>query len=1037
MSPQTPVSIDRILESLVARCLAGEHIEIESVAGQHPEHADTIRSRWRAIQFLRDPLGPMLQPSPLSLAPPAAGTQFGEFELVREIGRGGMGIVYEARQKNPSRSVALKIMRDAFLVGDHALRMFQREVAALARLKHSGIAAIYDAGASASGHHYFSMELVEGLSLLEHLTRVHADQSQRLDLFVRICDAVNYAHQKGVIHRDLKPGNILIDDAGNPKVLDFGLARITDADVSLATASTDSGRIQGTLTYMSPEQAQGQADKIDTRTDVYALSVLLFEVLSGELPYELSQSSIPQAVRTICLEQPRRLSAMDGSLRGDLETIVARGLEKEPVRRYESVSALAEDIRRYLNQRPILARPPSAAYLTRKFVSRHKLGTLLAASLLLSLTGLGLVMSVMSIRLADERDRAEQARVLAVEAEQQAQLDRNEAIQVGRRELRQRKRAETAERHSLDLLSQSEKVNDFLVYLFGYPRLHGGSNDDVTGRMILDEGSSVLLHEQGPFDPETRAALFETLGRCYENLGEFAIAESLLRNSVEINNQVYGSRDRRSISAKINLAVVLNDLGNHMEAERISENAITEARNQSPSMDAQLVRALLALGNSRRRETGFAKQISVFKEAYELAELHLGSSHLETKNAAVPYGIALVELGRLSEGAKLLTNLGATFGSIEEFSAFGAAITKLYERVGKGEIDLSELETLARSGISLGQRFLGPDHPEVLQSTMFLASIVAANGDSHTAEEMLREVVETLSRKVGETHPSVLRAKAWLGQILVNLDKNEEAQELLETVLDIQKQLLGPLHPNLGTPLTGLATIYRKSGQFERSEQCLRKLLEIRRNSLGQLNPSVAAVYGQLGFLFAEQERYYDALKMFQEGLTNDRSADVHVPFITMLLELGIGACKMELGDIQAAWETAQRLLGAVDESSPNHCYIRAAAFLLASDCCVRERKFKDAKVQANNAIALREGSGDWGTGIEDEARVYIGISEAELGNELEARRILSQAIADIGTTASYQSPLEKRARRALQALSPPPNQDKSPATEQVPGDKQ
>lgn len=357
MSSQSSDPIDLILESAVARHLSGEVVDIEALALQHAEHAEVIRSRWRAIKNLRDPLGPMLQPSAAHDAKLVAGSTIGNFEIIREIGRGGMGVVYEARQKNPARSVAIKVIRGAHFVDDHALRMFQREITALARLRHQSIAAIYEAGATEDGQHYFAMELVEGIPLKDFARRTDLPRKQRLDLFIRICDAANYANQRGVIHRDLKPANILIETGGNPKVLDFGLARITDADVNVTTAMTNSGRIQGTLAYMSPEQAMGQTDQIDVRTDVYSLGVILHELLTGSLPHELAKSSIPQAVRTICEEPPRRLSMIDRSLRGDLETIVLKALERESSRRYQSVAALAEDIQRFSKGQPILARP--------------------------------------------------------------------------------------------------------------------------------------------------------------------------------------------------------------------------------------------------------------------------------------------------------------------------------------------------------------------------------------------------------------------------------------------------------------------------------------------------------------------------------------------------------------------------------------------------------------------------------------------------------------------------------------------------------
>src|SRR5262245_5540402 len=366
----------------------------------------------------------------------------GDYRVLRKLGEGGMGVVYEAEQQHPRRLVALKVIRGGRLVDEYQVKLFQREVQALARLKHPGIAAIYEAGCADEGQHYFVMELAPGVPLLDYVkgrrlagARAPSNIRQRLELFLKICEAISYAHQRGVIHRDLKPANILVaDESYKPggqsldgpgvsrvevKVLDFGLARITDEDGAGASGLSQAGQVRGTLPYMSPEQVRGDPDRIDVRTDVYALGVILYELLTERLPYELEQVTLPQAIRTICEDAPKPLNRAWGVSRDrerrkterverDVETIALKALEKESERRYRSVAALAEDVTRYLTNQPIQARPPSALYQFRKLVARHKVPFASLAAVFALLLGFAITMAALSTRIARERDKVVQ-----------------------------------------------------------------------------------------------------------------------------------------------------------------------------------------------------------------------------------------------------------------------------------------------------------------------------------------------------------------------------------------------------------------------------------------------------------------------------------------------------------------------------------------------------------------------------------------------------------------------------------------------------
>ncbi len=340
--------------------------------------------------------------------------RIGRYEIVRKLGEGGMGTVYEATQDNPRRAVALKVIRPGCATRD-MIRRFRHEADILGHLQHPGIAQVYEAGVSlrsdgdaagSLGQPFFAMELIRGEPLQDHVRKNNLGTRQRMELLAKICDAVEHAHQKGVIHRDLKPSNVLVTAEGQPKILDFGVARATDSDLQTATLQTAVGQLIGTVPYMSPEQVTGDSRNLDTRSDVYALGVMLYELLSDRLPYDLRHCSIPEAARIIQQDEPSRLSSLDTAFRGDIETIVSKALDKDRERRYPSASALAADIRRYLNDEPVIARPASTMYQLRKFTKRHKglVGGVIAT--VFTLVVGSTVAIVLALFALDQRDQA-------------------------------------------------------------------------------------------------------------------------------------------------------------------------------------------------------------------------------------------------------------------------------------------------------------------------------------------------------------------------------------------------------------------------------------------------------------------------------------------------------------------------------------------------------------------------------------------------------------------------------------------------------
>jgi WD40 repeat protein/predicted Ser/Thr protein kinase len=341
---------------------------------------------------------------------PTLPTQIGHYRILRWRGEGGMGIVYEAEQDNPRRTVALKVIRSE-LVSLELGKRFKNEAQILARLQHFGIAQVYEAGMSDDGRPFIAMEMIRGMPLDEYARSRSLDRRARLELLAKVCDAVQYAHDKAVIHRDLKPGNILVEESGQPKVLDFGVAHVTAADVLTTSSQTQTGQLLGTLNYMSPEQLSAHPSGLDGRSDVYTLGVILFELLAQRLPYHLDQLPVHEVARVIEQKEPSRLGSIDKVYRGDLEIIVAKALEKDKTRRYASAGDLASDIRRFLRGEAILARPASALYQIRKFTRRHR-ALVAGVSGIIAALVVGTVVSIVfalqaaqSARMASERER--------------------------------------------------------------------------------------------------------------------------------------------------------------------------------------------------------------------------------------------------------------------------------------------------------------------------------------------------------------------------------------------------------------------------------------------------------------------------------------------------------------------------------------------------------------------------------------------------------------------------------------------------------
>ena len=449
----------------------------------------------------------------LSAADPLVGQDIAGYRITRRISIGGMGIVYEAEQEHPKRTVALKIV-SAGLVSPELLRRFEHESQILAKLDHPGIAYVFEAGTFDVGHGpqpFFAMEFVRGVPLVEYAEGKELSTRERLGLLAKVADAVQHAHQKGIIHRDLKPANILVTEDGGPKILDFGVARATDSDIQATTLRTDIGQLIGTIPYMSPEQAAGDPSKLDTRRDVYAIGVIAYELLAGQLPYDVEKKMIHEAVRVIREEDPVPLSSIDRVFRGDIEIIVAKALEKERERRYQTVGDFATDIRRYLNDEPIDARPPSTWYQVSKFAKRNRAIVGAVVAILVVLLG-GIVGTSIGLVRAIEARKSEARQKVRAEEERAEAARQAEIAQAVVRFL------------TSDLLASAAPEN---------------AGKDVTIKQMLDTASASLASN---FEdaPEVEAFVRLTIGSTYLNLGDYERAEEQLSLACKLRAATLG-----------------------------------------------------------------------------------------------------------------------------------------------------------------------------------------------------------------------------------------------------------------------------------------------------------------------------------------------------------------------------------------------------------------------------------------------------------------------------------------------------------------
>ncbi|MHC4428238.1 MAG: serine/threonine protein kinase, partial [Planctomycetota bacterium] len=665
-------------------------VRLEELCGDD----DDLKARVRSMLDAHGKLGRFLaEPQTGSLiAESGPGRTIGHYAIRGEIGAGGMGTVYEAVQEHPHRTVALKVLRRG-MASPSMIRRFRHEAEILGRLRHPNIAQVYEAGTVDEGEGdqpWFAMELLRGEPLLAHAGSKKLGTRERLDLFVKVCDAVQYAHQKGIIHRDLKPDNVLVDEHGEPKILDFGVARLTDSDIQVTTLQTDVGQLVGTVSYMSPEQATGDPGELDTRSDVYALGVMLYELLSGRLPYDLSGKSIPQALRVIGEEDPTRLSSVSRVFRGDLDTIAAKTLEKEKVRRYQTAAELAADIRHYLKDEPIVARPASTFYQLKKFTRRNRVLVGGVAATFVALV-LGLITTLWQAVEA----RAEAARALTVKTFLSDTLAATDFAAAGHRltigHVLDNAAAEVGETFAGEPVMEAE-----VRHLLGLS--YASMSELPKSIEQLRLAVEIRRRELGADHLDTLESRYQLAEKLRMNF-QWGEAETDLRPVVTARRRTLGDTHADTLQAIHLLADTLNPLYKHDECERLAQEAIEGFTALYGPDSEQAILARKELAELRNEQNRKWKAAEIMRDNLVRAKRSLGDDHWITLELTRQLGVFLAFRDEWGEAEHLLkSSLEARrrlFGEDDDTALFWAETCgQLLVRAGQVEEGL-ELQRTA------------------------------------------------------------------------------------------------------------------------------------------------------------------------------------------------------------------------------------------------------------------------------------------------------------------------------------------------------
>lgn len=811
-----------------------------------------------------------LEPAPASAArsrdavsPPVL--RVGPYRVLDKIGEGGMSSVYAAAREDEAyeKRVAVKFFRPE-LESPALAQRFRVERQILANLDHPYIARLLDGSSTPEGVPYLIMDYVEGQPIDEYCDGRRLSVEARLELFRKVCTAVQYAHANLVVHRDVKPSNILVRSDGEPKLLDFGIAKLLSPGAAPPHAEpTRQGAYVMTPEYASPEQARGEA--VTTAADVYSLGVLLYRLLTGLLPYDVENRPLPEILRVVCEEEPARPSAravglgpeaaatrgatpraLARRLAGDLDTIVLKALRKEPERRYASVEQLSEDVRRHLEGLPVTARPDTMAYRTAKFARRHRLGVAMATLAVLAAAAFVGTLVVQSIRLKDA-------------------------------------------------LARAEAVTRFLKETLGSANPYGGIGKDVTLVEVLQRSvgriDASLAHE-----PETAATVRATLGVTFRDLARYAEAQPLLEQALATRRRLLGSAHPAVAESLIDLGELLSQTTELKRAEGLFREAVAIERSRFGADGLKTAEALGGLGSVLRKQGDYAQAETVYREALGIRQRRLPPDDAKVAQSLRMLGAVLHDRGDYKAAEPLAKQaLEIVRRTLPADSAEITFALRDYAVLLTDEGDFAGAEPLFREVLARQREKLGEEHTIVAESLTNVARVVFERGDVKQAAELQRQALSIFVKLLGEDNIYVARSAMNLGIMLTQLDQLGPAREQLEKALAISRKAWGPVHQHTAIVLENLGYLSSVEGNNPEAERYFKEAWEMMRATVGETHPESVNSLTSLASVVWQEGRREEAGALLKQALGLYAGMKSPNPFYVAVCQSQYGALLTEL----------------------------------------------------------------------------------------------------------------------------------------------